>query len=88
MDVSNMKRLKELEAENARLKKMYAVENLRTEIVAEARVKPLLCGHCREDTWSICPIIALIDSIHTELSGDICHVITNSLHNAHSVKSP
>lgn len=36
MDVSNMKRLKELEAENARLKKMYAEEKLKAEIIAEA----------------------------------------------------
>ncbi len=39
MDVSNMKRLKELEAENARLKKMYAEEKLKAEIVAEALEK-------------------------------------------------
>ena len=36
MDVSSMKRLKELEEENARLKKMYAEENLKAEIVAAA----------------------------------------------------
>lgn len=39
MDVSHMKRLKELEAENARLKKMYAEEKLKAEIVAEALEK-------------------------------------------------
>ena len=39
MDVSNMKRLKELEEENARLKKMYAEEKLKAEIVAEALQK-------------------------------------------------
>ncbi len=39
MDVSNMKRLKELEAENARLKQMYAEEKLKAEIVAEALEK-------------------------------------------------
>lgn len=36
MDVSSMKRLKELEEENARLKKMYAEEKLKAEIVSEA----------------------------------------------------
>lgn len=39
MDVSHMKRLKELESENARLKKMYAEEKLKAEIVAEALEK-------------------------------------------------
>ncbi len=39
MDDSHMKRLKELEAENARLKKMYAEEKLKAEIVAEALEK-------------------------------------------------
>ena len=36
MDVSMMKRLKELETENARLKKMYAEERLKAEIRQEA----------------------------------------------------
>ncbi len=36
MDASLMARLKELEAENARLKKMYAEERLKAEIVKEA----------------------------------------------------
>ncbi len=36
MDVSFMKRLKELEAENARLKKMYAEERLKAELRQEA----------------------------------------------------
>lgn len=39
MDVSSMKRLKELEEENARLKKMYAEEKLKAQIVAEALEK-------------------------------------------------
>lgn len=39
MDASSMKRLKELEEENARLKKMYANEKLKAEIVAEALEK-------------------------------------------------
>jgi len=36
MDASMMKRLKELEAENARLKKMYAEERIIAEIRKEA----------------------------------------------------
>lgn len=36
MDVSMMKRLKELEEENRRLKKMYAEEKLKAEIRQEA----------------------------------------------------
>ena len=36
MDVSMMARMKELEAENARLRKMYVEEKLKAEIVAEA----------------------------------------------------
>ena len=42
MDVSIMKRLKELEAENQRLKKMYAEERLKAEIRQEA-----LEGKCK-----------------------------------------
>ena len=36
MDTSMMARLKELEVENARLKKMYAEERLKAEILNEA----------------------------------------------------
>ena len=36
MDASLMKRMKELEAENARLKRMYAEEKLKAEIRKEA----------------------------------------------------
>ncbi len=36
LDVSSMTRMKELEEENARLKKMYAEEKLKAEIIAEA----------------------------------------------------
>ena len=39
MDASLMARLKELEEENRRLKKMYAEERLKAEIVAEALAK-------------------------------------------------
>ena len=39
MDASMMKRLKELEEENRRLKKMYAEERLKAEIATEALEK-------------------------------------------------
>ena len=39
MDASMMTRLKELEAENSRLKKMYAEEKLKAEIIKEAMEK-------------------------------------------------
>lgn len=39
MDASLMARLKELEAENARLKKMYTEERLKAEIIQEAMTK-------------------------------------------------
>jgi putative transposase len=39
MDISLLRRLKELEAENGRLKKMYAEERLKAEIVQEALAK-------------------------------------------------
>jgi putative transposase len=39
MDVSMMARLKELEDENRRLKKMYMDEKLKAEVVAEAIAK-------------------------------------------------
>lgn len=39
MDVSMMARMKELEDENRRLKKMYLDEKLKAEIVAEALAK-------------------------------------------------
>ena len=39
MDTSMMARLKELEIENARLKKMYAEERLKAEILNEALTK-------------------------------------------------
>lgn len=43
MDASMMARMKELEEENRRLKKMYAEERLKAEIVAEAMQKK--CCH-------------------------------------------
>ena len=39
LDVSVMVRMKELEAENARLKKMYAEERLKANILKEAMAK-------------------------------------------------
>jgi len=39
MDTSMIARVKELEAENARLKKMYAEERLKSEILKEAMAK-------------------------------------------------
>jgi len=39
MDASMVSRLKELEDENRRLKKMYAEERLKSEIVQEAMAK-------------------------------------------------
>lgn len=39
MDMSMIKRLKELEAENARLKKMYAEEKLKAEIAKDLIAK-------------------------------------------------
>jgi len=39
LDVSMMARMKELEAENARLKKMYAEERLKADILQEAITK-------------------------------------------------
>ncbi len=39
MDVSMMARMKELEEENRRLKKMYAEERLKAEILNEAITK-------------------------------------------------
>lgn len=39
MDASLMARLKELEAENPRLKKMYAEERLKADVIQEAMAK-------------------------------------------------
>jgi putative transposase len=39
MDTLLMARMKELEAENARLKKMYAEERLKADILKEAMAK-------------------------------------------------
>ena len=39
MSASDLKRLRDLEAENARLKKMYAEERLKADILKEAMAK-------------------------------------------------
>jgi len=39
MDASLMARMKELEAENARLRKMYVEEKIKAEIVSEVLAK-------------------------------------------------
>ena len=39
MDTSMIKRMKELEVENARLKRMYVEEKLKAEVIAEALEK-------------------------------------------------
>ena len=50
MDTSLMARLKELEAENTRLKKMYAEERLQAEIIQEAMAKKWR-GHLADVRW-------------------------------------
>jgi putative transposase len=54
MDVSLMARLKELEAENARLRKMYVEEKLKAEIVTEALEKKWR-GHLAAARWPNVP---------------------------------
>jgi len=50
MDASLMTRLKQLETENRRLKKMYADERLKAEIIQEAMVKKWR-GHLSDVRW-------------------------------------
>ena len=50
MDVSMTSRMRELEEENRRLKKMYLEEKLKAEIVAEALEKKW-CGHLTDGRW-------------------------------------
>ncbi len=50
MDASMIKRLKELEAENAQLKKMYAEDRLKSGLRKEA-LEGKLCGHPRGVRW-------------------------------------
>jgi len=49
MDTSMITRLKELEAENSRLKKMYADERLKVMIVQEALTKKVLRPSLRKE---------------------------------------
>jgi len=51
MDVSMMSRMKELEEENLRFKKMYLEVKLKAEIVSEALEK-MWCGHLAERRWT------------------------------------
>ncbi|WP_094299003.1 IS3 family transposase [Noviherbaspirillum autotrophicum] len=55
MDASMMARLKELEEENRRLKKMYAEERLKAEIVAEAPAKKVVAPSRRREMaqWAV-----------------------------------
>ncbi|MFT5603607.1 MAG: putative transposase [Paracoccaceae bacterium] len=50
IDASMVARLKELEDENRRLKKMYAEERLKAEIIQEAMAKKW-CGHLSARKW-------------------------------------
>ena len=50
MDTSMIARMKDLEAENARLKKMYIEEKLKAEIVTEALAKKWL-GRLTDVRW-------------------------------------
>jgi Transposase. len=50
MDVSLMARMKELEAENARLRKMYVEEKLKAELRAEVLEKKWW-GHLADARW-------------------------------------
>ena len=54
MDLSMVKRLKELEAENARLKKMYAEERLKAEIVQDALEKSSEAISTKRDGKALC----------------------------------
>jgi len=57
MDASLMKRMKELEDENRRLKKMYAEEKLKSEIAREAIEKSGEAISTTRDGW-IQPVTA------------------------------
>ncbi|EDT42416.1 transposase IS3/IS911 family protein [Burkholderia ambifaria MEX-5] len=70
MDVSLIARMKELEAENARLRKMYVEEKIKAEIVAEALAKKD-CGHLAGARWPCmrCPVEACRSGWHVRRSG-------------------
>jgi putative transposase len=63
MDASLMARMKELEDENRRLKKMYAEERLKAEIVAEARTKKVVAPSQRREMaqWAVAQRSATIN---------------------------
>ena len=50
MDASMLRRVKELEAENAKLKKMYAESKMEAEIIKEA-LEGKLSSHLQGDRW-------------------------------------
>ncbi len=51
MDASHLKRLKELETENLRLKRMFADVSLQRDALKDYRVKPLLSNNTRHSIW-------------------------------------
>ena len=55
MDASLMARMKELEEENRRIKKMYVEERLKAEIVAEALTKKMVAPSQRREMaqWAV-----------------------------------
>src|SRR5690625_2430940 len=57
MDTSMMARLKELEAENKQLKKMYAEERLKAEIVKKAMEKSGSAISSQGDDAKSCPLL-------------------------------
>jgi len=63
MDASLMKRMRELEDENRRLKKMYAEERLKAEIAKDIIAKSGEASSCRElackVSWNITSAFAL-----------------------------
>ncbi len=77
MDVSMMNRMKELEAENQRLKKMYAEERLKAEIRKEAlEGKHALSKHGLSIRLT-CEIFSISETCYRyqpKLSGDNAHI--------------
>ncbi len=59
MDASLIARLKELEAENAKLKKMYAEERLKAEIIQEAMSKKWQ-SHLVVGRWHNKPLLIML----------------------------
>jgi len=65
MDASIMARMRELEDENRRLKKMYAEEKFRAEIIAEAMQKKWW-RHLSEERWRSIRVFNVIDDFNRE----------------------